>query len=159
VAAYYEAIKINIRKAQLSDTAAIADYNLRLALETEDLRLEPVCVEAGVAALLQDSAKGVYYVAEINGQVVGQVMITYEWSDWRNANIWWLQSVYVKPEFRRQGIFRALFAHLEQLARRQTGVCGLRLYMHTDNHRARQSYLDLGMTHTKYEVFELDFRK
>ena len=132
---------------------------MRLAQETEDLQLEPACVEAGVAALLQEPTKGIYYVAELNGQVVGQVMITYEWSDWRNANIWWLQSVYVNPEFRRRGIFRALFAHLEQLARSQTGICGLRLYMHADNSRARQSYLDLGMTHTKYEVFELDFRR
>jgi GNAT superfamily N-acetyltransferase len=123
------------------------------------LRLDPARVGAGVAALLQDASRGLYYVAEVNGQVVGQVMITYEWSDWRNANIWWLQSVYVHPAFRRQGIFRALFAHVERLARKQPGICGLRLYMHADNTRARQSYLDLGMTHTKYEVFELEFRQ
>jgi GNAT superfamily N-acetyltransferase len=157
-AAYHAPIEINIRKAELRDAPVIADYNLRLALETEDLHLEPASVEAGVLALLKDAAKGYYYVAEVSGQVVGQLMITYEWSDWRNANIWWLQSVYVKLEFRRRGIFRALFSHLERLARNAPGVCGLRLYMHADNARARRSYLDLGMRQTKYEVFELDFR-
>jgi GNAT superfamily N-acetyltransferase len=143
----------------LYDAAIIAEYNLRLAQETEALQLDPACVQDGVVALLRDPAKGLYYVAEVNGEVVGQVMITYEWSDWRNATIWWLQSVYVKHEFRRQGVFRSLFAHLEQLARARPDVCGLRLYMHAENHRARRSYLDLGMTHTKYEVFELDFRE
>ncbi len=107
--------------------------------------------------MLKDPAKGVYYVAEVNGVVAGQVMITYEWSDWRNGNIWWLQSVYVKPDCRRLGIFRALFKKLEDLARQREDVCGLRLYMHADNARARQSYERLGMKHTKYEVFELSF--
>lgn len=126
-----------------------------MAAETENLQLDPDRVQTGVAALLKDSAKGLYYVAEVDGTIAGQVMITYEWSDWRNGNIWWLQSVYVKQEFRRLGIFRALFKHLEGLAREQAGVCGLRLYMHADNARARQSYERLGMKHTKYEVFEL----
>ena len=135
--------------------AVIADFNLRLAEETENLRLDPERVRTGVAALLKDPSKGLYYVAEVDGMVAGQVMITYEWSDWRNGNIWWLQSVYVKQEFRRQGIFRALFKHLEELARQRDDVCGLRLYMHADNTRARRSYEELGMKHTKYEVFEL----
>lgn len=126
-----------------------------MAAETENLRLDPDRVETGVAALLEDPSKGLYFVAEVDGAVAGQVMITYEWSDWRNGNIWWLQSVYVKQEFRRLGIFRALFKHLENLARAQAGVCGLRLYMHADNTRARQSYERLGMKHTRYEVFEL----
>lgn len=108
-----------------------------------------------MAALLSDPAKGLYYVAESSGTVIGQVMITYEWSDWRNGNIWWLQSVYVKREFRQRGVFRALFNHLVELARTRPDVCGLRLYMHVDNARARQSYENLGMTQTPYEVFEL----
>ena len=111
----------------------------------------------GVAALLSDPAKGLYYVAESNGTVIGQVMITYEWSDWRNGNIWWLQSVYVKPEFRQLGVFRALFNHLVELGRTRPDVCGLRLYMHADNAKARQSYQNLGMKQTRYEVFELAF--
>jgi GNAT superfamily N-acetyltransferase len=128
---------------------------LRLAQETEDLKLDPECVRVGVATLLSDPARGIYYVAEAAGAIIGQVLITYEWSDWRNGNIWWLQSVYVKEEFRRSGIFRALFNHLKLLALSRTDVCGLRLYMHADNARARQSYERLGMKQTKYEVFEL----
>jgi len=134
----------------------IADFNQRLAAETEDLRLEPDRIEPGVAAVLKDPAKGIYYVAEMAGEIVGQVMITYEWSDWRNGMMWWLQSVYVLPQSRQQGVFRLLFQHVESLARGRTDVCALRLYMHADNTRARQSYERLGMKHTKYEVFELD---
>ena len=115
------------------------------------------CVKAGVEALLADPAKGVYYVAEAQGTVAGQLMITYEWSDWRNGNLWWIQSVYVKSEFRRQGVFRKLFSHLENLARGQSDVRALRLYMHADNSAARRSYENLGMHRTKYEVFEMDF--
>jgi len=149
-------IKITIRQADLADTATVADFNVRLALETENLRLDPECVATGVAAVLRDTAKGVYYVAEVDGKIAGQVMITYEWSDWRNGNLWWLQSVYVKPELRRAGVFRALFAHLQELARNSKDVCGLRLYMHGDNLRARNSYERLGMRPTKYEVFQME---
>jgi GNAT superfamily N-acetyltransferase len=140
----------------LADAPVIADFNLRLARETEDLRLEPLCVQQGVAALLSDPAKGLYYVAEVNGVIAGQLMITYEWSDWRNGNLWWIQSVYVKQEFRRQGVFRELFKYLEALARRQKDVRSLRLYMHVDNSNARRSYENMGMHRTKYEVFELE---
>lgn len=131
---------------------------MRLAAETEDLRLDAGCLQTGIAALLEDPAKGLYFVAEAAGEVVGQLMITYEWSDWRNGNLWWLQSVYVKPEFRRVGVFRALFQHIKDVARAQRAV-GLRLYMHANNSRARRSYEQLGMTRTHYEVFELDLRQ
>jgi len=94
-------MELKIREAALSDAPVIADFNLRLADESEGLRLEPVTVQAGVTAELTDPTKGIYYVAEVEGAVVGQLMITYEWSDWRNGTIWWIQSVYVKPEFRR----------------------------------------------------------
>ena len=107
---------IKIRQAAFSDAPVIADFNLRLAEESEGLRLDEATVQAGVAALLKDPTKGIYHVAEMEGAVVGQVMITYEWSDWRNGNIWWIQSVYVKPDFRRAGVFRALFNHLRNLA-------------------------------------------
>ena len=139
----------------MADAAVIAEFNLLLATETEGLRLDPECVRTGVKALLADSAKGVYYVAEVEGTIAGQLMITYEWSDWRNGNIWWLQSVYVRKEFRRQGVFRELFRFLESLARAQKDVCGLRLYMHAENRTARRSYEKLGMKRTQYEVFEL----
>jgi GNAT superfamily N-acetyltransferase len=149
-------IEIKIRQASLTDVAVIAEFNRRLAVETEDLVLEPACIEAGVAALLSNPAKGIYFVAEVNGAVVGQLMITYEWSDWRNGILWWLQSVYVKEEFRRLGVFRALFDYLRELAAATPEVRGLRLYMHAENARARQSYERLGMKHTKYEVFEME---
>ena len=147
-----------VREAELSDAPIVAEFNVRLAEETEQLRLDPACVRAGVAALLTDRSKGVYFVAEIDGRIAGQVMITYEWSDWRNGNIWWLQSVYVEAEFRRQGVFRALFKHVQQLAQGRPDVCSLRLYMHADNARARRTYEELGMRRTRYEVFELDVR-
>ena len=114
--------QMNIRQACPADAPVIADFNLRLAHETEDLRLPPERVHAGVKALLEDEAKGLYFVAEIDGTVAGQLMLTYEWSDWRNGNIWWLQSVYVKQEFRGRGVFRALFTYLRDLAQRKQAL-------------------------------------
>jgi GNAT superfamily N-acetyltransferase len=152
-------MEIKIREAVLADGPVIAGFNVELARESEGLRLEAARVRAGVAALLHDRAKGVYYVAESEGAVVGQTMITYEWSDWRNGHIWWIQSVYVKPEFRRAGVFRAIFNHTRALAHERQEVCSIRLYVHADNARACQSYQRLGMTRTKYEIFELDVWK
>ncbi len=134
----------------------VAEFNVRLAAETEQLQLDPACVQAGVGALLRDASKGTYFLAADDGEVVGQAMITYEWSDWRNGNIWWLQSVYVRPEFRKKGVFRLLFRHIQDLAKRQPEVWGLRLYMHSANDQARVAYESLGMTCTHYQVFELD---
>ncbi len=151
-------IAIKVRQADLSDAPVIADFNLRLARETENLRLHPATVRKGVAALLRDPAKGHYYVAETGEAVIGQIMITFEWSDWRNANLWWLQSVYVREDFRRRGVFGMLFRHVKAVARRRMGVCALRLYMHADNARARQAYEALGMRRTKYEVFDLELK-
>ena len=148
--------KMKIRQADLSDAPVITEFNLRLAQETENLQLDPGRVAEGVAALLRDPSKGLYYLAEAEGMVAGQLMITYEWSDWRNGNLWWIQSVYVREEFRQKGVFRALFDHLQELAKKQSQVRALRLYMHSDNVRARRSYERLGMKQTKYEVFELD---
>jgi GNAT superfamily N-acetyltransferase len=147
---------MNIRPAQASDAPLIADFNLRLAKETEDLSLDPAVVAAGVAAVLKEPVKGIYYLAEEDGVVAGQLMVTYEWSDWRNGNLWWIQSVYVKEEFRGRGVFRRLFQHVQELARQQKDVPALRLYMHSENERARRSYEQLGMKRTHYEVFELD---
>ena len=147
---------MNLRQAESSDAPVIADFNLRLAHETEHLRLDLARVHAGVAAVLGDPAKGIYFVAEIDRVIAGQLMITYEWSDWRNGVIWWLQSVYVRPDFRGRGVFRALFDHLKQLARARPNVCGLRLYMRAGNARARHAYERLGMKQTKYKVFEME---
>ncbi|HOC56396.1 MAG TPA: N-acetyltransferase [Verrucomicrobiota bacterium] len=152
-------MEIRIREAAPADGPVIADFNTQLARESEGLELDAARVQAGVAAILQDRAKGIYYVAEAEGAVIGQTMITYEWSDWRNGNIWWIQSVYVRPEFRRAGVFRAIFDHLRNLARARREVCSIRLYVHADNTRACQSYERLGMTRTKYQVFELDVQE
>lgn len=148
---------MNIRPATPADVSVVTDFNLRLADETEHLKLDPPTVTAGVAAILGDASKGLYFLAELDGRIVGQLMITYEWSDWRNGDLWWLQSVYVHPEFRSRGVFRALFEHLTVLARARKDVVGLRLYMHHENETARRTYERLGMKRAGYEVFEMDF--
>jgi GNAT superfamily N-acetyltransferase len=137
----------------------IAEFNSRLAAETEQLHLDPTVLKRGVTALLKDRSKGIYYIAEMNGAVVGQLMITYEWSDWRNGNIWWLQSVYVEKNARRKGVFAALFEHLKSVAVSKRAVWGLRLYMHARNDRARRTYKGLGMTATQYYVYEMNLRE
>jgi len=149
---------MKIRKAKLADAGVIAQFNRNLAWETEKLRLSRRIVDRGVQALLKDARKGIYFVAEQDGAVVGQLMITYEWSDWRDGNIWWIQSVYVASEFRQQGVFRKLFKHVEKLGRARREVCGLRLYVERNNRRAHRAYEGLGMKHTHYEIYERAFR-
>lgn len=149
---------MKIRKARLTDRAIIADFNSRLAWETEKLRLDPQTIQRGVRAALKDARKGTYFVAEHEGEVVGQLLITYEWSDWRNGNFWWIQSVYVAAEHRQGGVFRALFAHVQKLVESRRAVCGLRLYVEENNDRAQRTYAKLGMTKTHYEIFEIDLR-
>ncbi|NOS72019.1 MAG: GNAT family N-acetyltransferase [Verrucomicrobia bacterium] len=148
---------MKIRKARLADAPVIAEFNRSLAWETEHRRLIRARVLNGVKALLKDAVKGVYFVAEHDGIIVGQLLITYEWSDWRNGNFWWMQSVFVAEEFRGQGIFSALFRHVRRLAQARKDVCGLRLYMHADNKTAARAYKKLGMARPRYEVFEMDF--
>jgi ribosomal protein S18 acetylase RimI-like enzyme len=152
-------MSLAIRPAEPRDAETIAEFNIRLARETEDLPLDPACVGPGVIAVLSDPAKGRYFVAEVDGAVAGQIMVTYEWSDWRNGNIWWIQSVYVTEPFRRAGVFRALYQHLKALAEADPGVCALRLYVHGTNERAQSSYEKLGMHRTEYQVFELELTK
>jgi ribosomal protein S18 acetylase RimI-like enzyme len=148
--------RFTVRRARPEDAAAIAGYNAAMALETENLELDRERLLAGVRRVLADAAKGFYLVAEDSGRVAGQLMITYEWSDWRNADFWWIQSVYVHPEARRGGVFAALYAEAERLAR-DTGACGLRLYVERDNERAQRIYESKGMARTAYEMFEIDF--
>jgi ribosomal protein S18 acetylase RimI-like enzyme len=143
-----------VRRAVPADAALIAEFNRLLALESENVVLDPVKLAAGVAAVLADPAKGLYFVAEQDGQIVGQLGITSEYSDWRNGWQWWIQSVYVRPEYRRRGVFRALYAHVERLATEDPEVVGLRLYVEHENHSARQTYHSLGMKQTGYVVLE-----
>jgi ribosomal protein S18 acetylase RimI-like enzyme len=137
-----------------SDADIVAQFNVELARETENLVLEPARVQAGVQALLQDPAKGTYFVAEAGGAVVGQLLITHEWSDWRNGDLWWLQSVYVRPDARRRGVFQALFDHVLDSAQRHGNVAGLRLYVEQHNHPALKTYQRLGLQVTHYQVME-----
>lgn len=150
-------MKATIRAALAHDLDFIANGNEAMALETEHKTLDAATVRKGVQTALENPAHGRYFVAEIDGQVVGQLMITYEWSDWRNAVFWWIQSVYVLPAARRHGVFRALYDHLEALARATPGVCGLRLYVENDNMRAQQTYLGCGMVNAGYLVMETDY--
>ncbi len=148
-----------IRDARPDDADTIAAYNAAMAAETEERALDPAVVGAGVAALLADPARGRYWVAEADGRIVGQLMVTWEWSDWRNGTMWWIQSVYVLPEYRRQGVFSALYRHVESRARATPDACGIRLYVEDGNERAQQTYLALGMLRPGYQVMETDFRK
>ena len=150
---------IEIRDAVPADGATIADYNARMAEETEDKRLDPQVIGPGVAAVLGDATKGRYWVAIIDGEIAGQLMVSYEWSDWRNGTIWWIQSVYVAAPFRRRGVFSALYKHVESLAKQDGSTRGIRLYVEKGNMRAKDTYLSLGMTMTEYDVMEDIFDK
>jgi ribosomal protein S18 acetylase RimI-like enzyme len=149
-----------VREATPDDWPRIAEFNRRLALETESLVLDGPTREAGVKAALADRSKARYFVAcEESGQIVGQLMHTYEWSDWRNGDIWWLQSVYVHPDYRSQGVFRLLFEHLAREAESDPTVVGLRLYVEDHNERAQEVYGRLGLEAAGYQVMERFFRR
>jgi len=144
---------ILIRDATPADAPTIAEFNVRMAMETEHLKLDPPTVLAGVRAVLSDPSRGRYFVADINGTLAGQLLITHEWSDWRNADIWWIESVYVHPDHRRSGVFRTLYDQVRSAAH-QAGACGLRLYVERENLRAQNTYKSLGMDLTHYLVME-----
>jgi len=143
-----------IRRATDADVPTLVEFNRRLALETEHKTLDLAVLTDGVVAGLKDDEKAKYFVAEDGGRVVGQLMLTLEWSDWRNGWVWWIQSVYVRPDARRRGVFRALFEHVLVEARAEPDVVGLRLYVEQDNGSAQQTYARLGMDRTAYLVFE-----
>ncbi|HPA86703.1 MAG TPA: GNAT family N-acetyltransferase [Bacteroidales bacterium] len=144
---------IKIRKAVSEDAESIVDFQLRMAWETESLRLDRETVSKGVAAVFSDYSKGQYFVAEKDGTVVASLLITYEWSDWRNSNVWWFQSVYVVPDHRRQGVFRKMYLFIRDLAEKNDAA-GLRLYVETGNERARSTYESLGMSSEHYAFYQ-----
>ena len=148
---------LEIREAVASDAAQIAQYNALLAMESEGTRLAPEVAERGAEAMFADRSRGRYWLAEVDGEVVGQLMLTYEWSDWRNGMVWWIQSVYVHGDYRRKGVFSALYRHVESLARQEPEVCGLRLYVEQDNAHAQRTYESLGMHMTNYLVMQSIF--
>jgi GNAT superfamily N-acetyltransferase len=148
---------IQIRLADKNDIDTIAKFNAEMAWESENINLSMERLKKGVAGLFEDSRRGFYVVAECDGKVVGQTMITYEWSDWRNANFWWIQSVYVMPEYRRFGVFRSIVEHIKHKAEESSDVCGFRLYVSKYNSQAKKAYESMGMEMSYYEFYELSF--
>ena len=144
---------IRTRLAVADDAGILAGFNQAMALETEAKILPGAVVLPGVEAVLRDAGHGFYVVADTGGDVVGALLVTYEWSDWRNGRIWWIQSVYVRPEYRRRGVYRALHAFVRDRAR-STGGVGLRLYVERGNAAAQRTYAALGMHETPYLVYE-----
>jgi len=148
------AAKFHIRDANEADNGDITAGNTMMAEETEGKALDPDAIGPGVQTILGDRTKGRYWVAESAGEVIGQLMVTYEWSDWRNGTIWWIQSVFVRPDWRRKGVFSALYRHVESLVAQEPGVIGLRLYVEENNRHAQRTYEALGMVKPSYLVME-----
>ena len=142
------------RKATSGDAPAIVEFQVAMARETEDLELDRDVCTAGVAAVFSEPQHGQYFVAETAGQVIASLLITYEWSDWRNGVVWWIQSVYVRPEARGQGVYAGLYEHVKRLVQSESGVRGIRLYVDKRNARAQAVYTRLGMNGEHYQVFE-----
>ena len=143
-----------IRQATINDTAAIADFNIKMAKETEDLALIPDVINAGVRNMIENPAMGFYLVAEDNHVIQASLMVTTEWSDWRNGLFWWIQSVYVQPQYRRMGLYSKLYEKVKILAQDNNNVCGFRLYVEYENVTAQKTYRSLGMEKTDYQMFE-----
>ncbi|RJF98573.1 GNAT family N-acetyltransferase [Noviherbaspirillum saxi] len=144
----------HIRRGDLRDADIIAEFNRAMAFETEGKKLLADVIGTGVVALINNPALGFYLVAEESGQVVASLMITTEWSDWRNGIFWWIQSVYVRPESRRKGVYSRLYQYIRDFAAREPGVCGFRLYVEKDNLNAQRTYKNLGMHETDYKIYE-----
>lgn len=147
---------MNIRRATLDDVSVIAEYNYNLAFETENKKLNMEILKKGVKNLIQDENKGVYYICEINGKIIGQIMYTFEWSDWRNGTFLWVQSVYVNKDYRGNGIFKALYNHIKSICDNDNNICGIRLYVERENCVAQKTYSSLGMKECNYYMYEYE---
>jgi GNAT superfamily N-acetyltransferase len=148
-------MSVVVRPARPQDLDLLVDFNAAMALETEDLRLDPARLRAGVAAALADPQRGAYRVAELDGRPAGALLLTREWSDWRNGWFLWIQSVYVRPEARRHGVYRALHADVLAGAAAAGDVVGVRLYVDRENSQAQRTYERLGMQRARYDLFEV----
>lgn len=145
---------ITIRQAHRKDISDIVRFQAAMALETENLQLNTNIATLGTTALFDDPGKGIYFIAEHNNQPVGSLMITYEWSDWRNGTVWWIQSVYVEKEHRRSGVFALLYNHVKTIVQETPDLKGLRLYVEKNNLIAQQVYKNMGMDGEHYQLFE-----
>ena len=150
-------IAISVRDATRSDIPRLCEFQQNMASETEGKSLELDVLAAGIGALFDSPDKGFYIVAQAAGKVIGGLMVTYEWSDWRAATYLWIQSVYVDAEWRRRGVYRALHNHVVEMAEARGDVCGVRLYVERENTVAQQTYYSMGMTRSHYDMFEIDF--
>jgi ribosomal protein S18 acetylase RimI-like enzyme len=147
-------VEPKIRYATIDDIETIAGFQIKMAIETENLQLDIGTVEKGVKAVFDNPGFGQYFVAENDGEIIASLLTTFEWSDWRNASVWWLQSVYVIPEFRQKGIFRKMYHYVKSLVQNDENVGGIRLYVDRTNTRAQQVYKAAGMNGEHYRVFE-----
>jgi ribosomal protein S18 acetylase RimI-like enzyme len=152
-------MSISIRPALLADVPLLAQWAKAMAFETEQKILADEDIFPGVRRAIEQEGLAHYFIAELSDRPAGCLMLTYEWSDWRNGLWWWIQSVYIDPECRRQGVYRALYAHVQALAENDADVQGIRLYVEKENRTAQQTYLSLGMHDSHYRVFEQTTRK
>ncbi len=148
---------ILVKPASTDNVAALVEFNRAMARESEDKGLDEEVLARGVRNLLSRPDEGFYLVAEYSGTLAGSLMVTYEWSDWRDGRFWWIQSVYVRPEFRRKGVYRALHERVRTLAKNTNDACGIRLYVERENTGAMATYQNLGMSETHYRLYEEEF--
>lgn len=145
---------IIIRKAQASERDIIVDFQIRMAKETEDLGLDQATLTKGVQRVLEDPSKGTYWVVEYDARIICSVLITHEWSDWRNGEVWWIQSLYVLAPFRGKGIFKQLYAFFKEQVEANEDLKGIRLYVEKENVNAQKAYEAVGMTKEHYDMYE-----
>lgn len=145
---------IKIRPGLLFDIPVIAEFQCKMAFETESMKLDPPTVDKGVSAVFDDPSKGKYWLAEADGQVVGCLLTVPEWSDWRNGTVLWIHSVYVRPDFRKNGVYRKLYSHLKNMVEESKDLRGLRLYVDKSNANAQKVYEALGMSGEHYHLYE-----
>ena len=143
-----------ITRAREEYIETIADFQVRMALETESIHLDKPTVIKGVSAVFNDNSLGQYFIAKKDDKVIASLMITYEWSDWRNAKVWWIQSVFVLPEYRRKGIFSKFYQYIKSIVNEDTSIGGLRLYVDKTNVSAQNTYNKVGMNGEHYQLFE-----
>ena len=147
---------VNLRTADVHDIDNIAQFNSDMALETEGINLNQKDLRLGVAAVISDSNLGFYMISEHDGIMIGQILITKEWSDWRNGSFWWIQSVFVETKYRRMGVYTEMYNMILEMAKNARNVCGLRVYVDRNNVLAMQVYSQLGMVHSHYDLYEVE---
>jgi ribosomal protein S18 acetylase RimI-like enzyme len=145
---------VKIRKADIDDVEIITSFQIKMALETENLELDKKTVKKGVTSVFKNKNKGQYYVAEENNKIIGSLLVTPEWSDWRNGTILWIQSTYVTPVYRRKGVFKYMYNHLKKQVKKSDNLLGLRLYVDKTNQNAQKTYEKLGMNDEHYKTYE-----